>query len=48
MYPSTDGGGTWSAWNEAITAIAPVISVNGSTGAVSGLATLTGTENIDK
>lgn len=43
---STGGGGTWSAWNVAITAIAPVISVNGSTGAVSGLATLTGTETL--
>ena len=43
---STGGSGTFAAWSVAITAVAPVLSVNGSTGAITGLATVTGTETL--
>lgn len=43
---STGGGGTFAAWSVAITAVAPVLSVNGSAGAITGLATVTGTETL--
>lgn len=43
---STGGSGTFATWSVAITAVAPVLSVNGQTGAISGLATLTGTETL--
>lgn len=43
---STGGSGTLATWSVAITAIAPVLSVNGSAGAITGLATVTGTETL--
>ncbi len=43
---SIGGSGTFAAWSVAITAIAPVLSVNGSAGAITGLATVTGTETL--
>ena len=43
---STGGSGTFAAWSVAITAVAPVLSVNGGTGSITGLATLTGTETL--
>jgi len=44
---STGGSGTFATWSVAITAVAPVLSVNGQTGAISGLATVTGTETLE-
>ena len=43
---SIGGSGTFAAWSVAITAIAPVLSVNGSAGAITGLATVTGAETL--
>lgn len=43
---STGGSGTLATWSVAITAVAPVLSVNGSAGAITGLATVTGTETL--
>ncbi len=41
---SIGGTGTLASWNIALTAPGGVLSVNGSSGAVTGIATLTGTE----
>ena len=43
---STGGTGTLAAWNVALTAAGGVVSVNGASGAVTGIATLTGTETL--
>lgn len=43
---SVSGSGTYATWTVSLTATSAVISVNGSTGAITGLATVTGAETL--
>lgn len=43
---SVSGSGTYATWTVSLTATSAVTSVNGNTGAITGLATLTGSETL--